>query len=79
MVATGAGDLHTKIILGAGAALGILYAILGRLPGWIVGRSGGFITTDNDPSNISPRVYLPILVVVISVAVIALAVVLVAM
>ena len=71
----GVGNLHTRIILGVGAVLGILYTAIGRVPDWIIDASGGGITDDDDPSNISPRVYLPILLVVITIAVIAFIVV----
>ena len=55
------GDLHTRIVLAVGIVLGSLYTVLGRVPTWIVHHSGGSITDDDDPSNLSPRVYLPIL------------------
>ena len=67
----GVGDVRTWVMLGVGAALGGLYTALGQLPAWIVEHSGGSITEDDDPSNISPRVYLPILLGVITVAVLA--------
>ena len=59
-VFAGVGDVRTWIMLGVGALLGALYAVFGRLPDWIVEYSGSSITDDDDPSNISPRVYLPI-------------------
>lgn len=71
----GVGDLRTWIVLGIGAVLGLLYSIVGRLPNWIVDLSGGSITEDDDPSNLSPRVYLPILLGVIVVAVAVLLIV----
>ena len=67
-VTVGLGDVRTWIMLGVGAALGMLYTAIGRLPDWIVDLSGGSIANDDDPSNISPRVYLPILLTVILVA-----------
>ncbi|MEM9943681.1 MAG: hypothetical protein AAF939_19110 [Planctomycetota bacterium] len=67
----GVGDLRTKIILGVGALLGFLYAAIGRIPDWIVDFGGGTITHDDDPSNLSPRFYLPILIGVILFAAIA--------
>ena len=70
-VFAGIGDLKTRIILAAGGALGSLYSVLGRLPDGIVENSGGFITDDDDPSNISPVVYLPIVLGAILIAVIA--------
>ena len=72
---TGVGDLRTWTMLGVGAALGLLYTAFGRVPDWIVDHSGGSITDDDDPSNISPRVFVPILLGVILVAVAAFVVV----
>ena len=72
----GVGDVRTYITLGVGATLGILYTVVGRVPSWIVSNSFGTITDDDDPSNISPRIYLPILFGIIVVAVIAVVVVL---
>lgn len=72
----GVGDLHTHILLAVGACLGGTYTYLGSLPQWIVNHSGQTITDDDDPSNISPRIYLPILIGVILVAVLSLVVVL---
>jgi len=57
----GVGDMRTQILLGVGAVLGIAYAAYGRLPDWLISLSGGSLTADDDPSNISPRVYLPII------------------
>jgi hypothetical protein len=73
---SGIGDLRTRVILAVGVALGLLYTAFGRLPDWIVDHSGGSITDDDDPSNISPRVYMPIVFGAILVAVIASCVVL---
>lgn len=67
----GVGDMRTWAILGIGAVLGSLYTALGRLPHWIVDHSGGTMTDDGDPSNISPRIYLPILLCVVVIAVAA--------
>ncbi|MFT7633764.1 MAG: hypothetical protein ACI87E_004822 [Mariniblastus sp.] len=75
-VFAGVGDLRTWIMLGLGATLGVMYTAFGRIPDWIVDYSGGSITGDDDPSNISPWIYLPILFGVIAVAVIAFVVVL---
>ncbi len=72
----GVGDLRTRIILCVGIALGLLYATMGRLPAWILDLADGRITDDDDPSNIPPRVYLPILFGVIAIAVIGFVVVL---
>jgi hypothetical protein len=68
-VFAGVGDIRTWIMLGVGTALGALYPVFGRLPDWIIEYSGGSITDDDDPSNISPRVYLPIILGIIVVAV----------
>lgn len=71
-VFAGVGDVRTWFMLGAGALLGALYAVLGRLPDWITAYSSGSITADDDPSNISPRVYLPMIFGIIIVAVTAI-------
>jgi hypothetical protein len=68
-IVAGVGDLRSRILLGVGVALGALYTAFGRLPDWIRDRTGGTITDDNDPSNIPPRVYLPIILGAILVAV----------
>ncbi len=73
---SGSGDLRTRIILAVGVALGALYTAFGRLPDWIVDYSGGSITDDDAPSNISPRVYVPIVFGTVLIAVIASCVVL---
>ncbi|ELP31401.1 hypothetical protein RBSWK_04671 [Rhodopirellula baltica SWK14] len=62
------GDLRIWVVLGFGVTLGSLYTAFGRLPDWIVENSGGSITDDDDPSNVSARVYLPILLGVILIA-----------
>ncbi len=73
---TGVGDIRTYVTLGVGALLGFLYTVIGRVPSWMVDNSLGTITNDDDPSNIPPRVYLPILLGLITIAVISLVVVL---
>lgn len=75
-ILAGVGDVRTWIMLGLGVILGVVYTAIGRLPGWIVANSGGSITDDHDPSNISPQIYLPILFGVIIVAVMTFVVVL---
>ena len=62
------GDLKTFYLLAVGIILGTLYTIRGgSLPRFVyrLGRShwfhGGEITADDDPRNLSPRLYLPIL------------------
>ena len=72
----GVGDMRTWLILGVGAAFGLIYTALGRLPNWIADHSGGTITDDDDPSNISPRVYVPLLLGVIVIAVLVFFIVL---
>lgn len=64
----GVGDVRTWAFLGVGVILGGLYTAFGRLPHWIADYSGGSITDDDDPANISPRVYLPILLGVVVIA-----------
>ena len=51
--------LEVQIPLGVSAVLGIVYAWQGGLPGWAIELSG--LTRDDDPSNLSPLVYLPVL------------------
>ena len=60
-VVSNAGDLRTRVMLGAGVLLGIVYTIWGRLPDWLLERSGGYLSADDAPSNIPARVYLPII------------------
>lgn len=74
---TGVGDVRLQIILAVGIILGLLYTTLGRLPSWMIALSGGYITADDDPSNISPRVYLPILIGVMLVAFLTVVIVLI--
>jgi hypothetical protein len=64
----GVGDFRTRVMLGCGVAFGILYTLFGRIPNWARKFGGGSITDDDDPANISPRVYLPILFCVILIA-----------
>jgi len=66
----GVGDIRTQVLLGMGVILGAVYTFYGQLPEWLVNFSGGKIVSDDDPGNISPRVYLPILLAVILIAVI---------
>ena len=63
-----AGDIRIQVLLGIGIVLGFIYTIYGQLPEWLINFSGGKIVADDDPSNISPRIYLPILGVVILIA-----------
>ncbi len=67
-IVAGVGDVRTRVLLGVGAALGGLHTALGRLPDWITDHSCGSLSEDDDPSNISARVYLPILLGAVVVA-----------
>lgn len=66
----GGGDFKLSLLLGLGIILGTLYTIYGKLPDWLLQASGGRITADDDPGNLSPRIYLSILAVVLLLAVI---------
>ncbi len=57
--------LEVQIILGVGVVLGVAYAARGRLPHWAIELSEGRLTQDNDPSNLSPLVYLPVLLALV--------------
>lgn len=58
------------------AFLGLLYIFRGgSLPDWIYKFTenspfGGTLTSDNDPRNISPKIYLPIILIALSLLVI---------
>ena len=65
------GDVRIQVLLGLGVVLGVVYTFYGQLPEWLVNLSGGKIVADDDPGNISPRIYLPILGVVMVLAVVA--------
>ncbi len=66
----GVGDVRTIIYLCLGIFLGAIYTFNGQLPSWLFTFTGGSLTADDDPANIPPRVYLPIIAVVILIAVI---------
>ncbi len=73
------GDAVAYSCMAMGICLGTLYVIRGSLPESLLRITeitryieGGHITADDDPRNISPRVYLPILAAVLLVAVIIL-------
>ena len=76
LIFAGLGDVRTRVILAVGTCLGNIYAFFGGLPDWIIAHSDGTITADDDPANLSPRIYLPILLGVLAIAVIAFVVVL---
>lgn len=71
-VLQGVGDLRLRLLLGAGIALGAVYAWFGRLPDWLVRHSGDSLRHDDDPANLSYRVYLPILLAAAALAGLAL-------
>ena len=71
----GVGDVRTQIMLGAGSFLGILYTVFGRLPDWLIEHSGGSLAADDDPGNISPRLYLSVIGAAILIAIIGFIVV----
>ena len=68
----GVDDLRIQVMLCIGVVLGTVYRIYGELPKWLIILSGGKIVADEDPSNISPRIYIPILIVAILIATVAL-------
>jgi hypothetical protein len=65
----GVRDPRLHGMLGIGISLGVLYAATGQLPKWMTSASSGSLTADDDPANISPRLYLPILAGVIVIAI----------
>ncbi|HEY4261917.1 MAG TPA: hypothetical protein VGM98_17230 [Schlesneria sp.] len=67
-------DQRLLIMLGFGVCLGAIYAVNGRLPQWMISASSKSLTADDDPANISPRLYLPILAGVVIVALLVLSV-----
>lgn len=74
-IARGVGDLRTQIMLGVGVVLGVVYVAYGRLPDWAISLSGRYVVADDDPSNISARVYWPIISAVILLAIVTFVVV----
>jgi hypothetical protein len=59
---TGAGDRHVLWLLCVGVLLGSLYTVRGgSLPPFVYWLGLGKITKDDDPRNLPPRFYLPIL------------------
>jgi hypothetical protein len=63
------GDQRVLFLLSTGIVLGVIYTIRGgSLPQWLHRLGGGKITKDDDPRNLSPKVYLPVLLAVIVVA-----------
>jgi hypothetical protein len=66
----GTGDSHVLLMMSFSVVLGALYVIRGgSLPSFMYRNShwagGTGIAADDDPGNISPKVYLPILLIVI--------------
>lgn len=64
------GDIRIQVMLGVGVVLGVVYTFYGQLPEWLVTLSGGKIVADDDPGNISPLIYLPILLALLLIGVI---------
>lgn len=75
----GVGGLQIQLLLSFGVVLGGLYTALGKVPDWIVSNSGGKLTSDDDPANISPKVYLAVLGTAVLVAIVVFAVALAVM
>src|SRR5438270_831854 len=62
----GVGDRSTRYLLCIGVALGLLYIVRGgSLPPLVYKFSGGSLTSDDAPGNLSPKVYLVVLLAVI--------------
>src|SRR4051812_36939923 len=63
-------DQGVLVLLLAGIVLGVVYTVRGgSLPPWLKRLGGGSkITADDDPRNLSPKVYLPVLMFVVVVA-----------
>lgn len=74
-VLQGVADMRTQAMLAAGACVGLLYALAGRLPDWLYQLSGGSLSDDDDPGNLSPRVYLPVLGIALLAGIIVVAVI----
>ncbi len=62
------GSIQDGFVLLFGFILGLVFVFRGKIPDWYIEftqkynfYTGGVITKDNDPSNISPTVYMPIL------------------
>lgn len=66
------GDARTRWLLLAGAIFGSFYSFYGSIPDWAANLTG--INADDDPENLSPRIYLTIILVVLIVAGAALAI-----
>ncbi len=82
-LALGSVDLRRASLLGVGVALGGWFALRGGLPSWLYEGNGTILDAfrpnlnrDDDPGNISPRVYLPILLALVVVGVAAFALIL---
>lgn len=64
----GNADLRLLFALGFGVMLGIVYLIIGEVPDWLARHT---VADDDDAGNISPVVYLPILLLILVVAIAA--------
>ena len=63
------GDQRVLFLLSTGILLGVVYTIRGgSLPLWVHRIGGNKITNEDDPRNLSPKLYLPVLLAVIVVA-----------
>lgn len=68
----GVGGRAMFSLLGAGVALGLLCVLRGgSLPPLVHRLAGSSLTRDDDPRNLSPRVYLPILLLALAAAAVA--------
>jgi hypothetical protein len=68
---TGTADRRLLWSIGCGLAVAVIYVARGgSLPGF-VHRYGG-VHSNDDPTNIAPRIYLPLLLLAIVIAVIVL-------
>lgn len=70
----GAGDLKVHGLLLIGSLLGAIYAARGSVPAWMMKWSGDSLTADDAPANLSPRVYLAVLLAALVIAAVALAI-----
>jgi|SRR6266478_4942136 len=63
------GNRRVLLLLAIGIVMGLIYTVRGgSLPPWLYRRGGGKITEDHDSRNLSPKVYLPVLLAVILLA-----------
>ena len=72
VIVSGFLEIHILGLLVTGVILGVIFLVFGRLPEFV--REWFGIASDDDPANLSPKVYLPILLAVILLGCIAVAV-----